>query len=339
VRDGGDEVRLHLFDAPLGGDVAEGVDPAGYCARRIGHHGLAEREPHFFAPTPDRHEPAAAGNALGGLERPPERLGRRPPEGIGLVDAGHPLGGRVPEDDLALAIDGDDAVGDVGQDRLAPLLLLTDALIELGVHAGAGRRRRECQQDLFLLRPPDARAHGVDGEDPLHRPVRADHGHAEVPGVAGREHRVGLTDSSVVTDVGDRPRGTRLHDVADEPGSRRRARTDRLPLPIAYRGAPDHLVALEQPNRGASDLKQLDGGAHSDIEQVVRVELARQLDAGSRKPLGERAGTALALVQLAPLERAAGCTGDVSGQLELLVPEHRLAPEEDDHERETAPAG
>ena len=111
-------------------------------------------------------------------------------------------------------------------------------------------------------------------------------------GVAGREHRVGISDSSVVADVGDRPRGTRLHDVADEPGGRRRARTDRLPLPVSCGGAPDHLVALEQPNRCASCLEQLDGGAHGDVEQVVRVELARQLDAARARAAARASGHA-----------------------------------------------
>ena len=104
--------------------------------------------------------------------------------------------------------------------------------------------------------------------------------------------------------------------------------------PVTGGRAHDHLVALEQPNRGASGLEQLDGGAHGDVEQVVRIELAGELDAGAREPLRERAGAALALVQLAPLERAAGRTGDVARQLELLVAEHRLAAEEDDHEPE-----
>ena len=174
----------------------------------------------------------------------------------------------------------------------------------------------------------------VDGQDALHRAVRADHRNAEVRGVAGREHRVRISDPRVVPDVGDRPRRARLHDVADEPGSRGRARTDRLTLPVTGGRAPDDLVALEQPNRGASGLEQLDGRAYGDVEQVVRVELAGELDAGTRKPLRKRAGTSLALVQLASLERAAGCTRDVARELELLVAEHRLAAEEDDHQRE-----
>ena len=167
------------------------------------------------------------------------------------------------------------------------------------------------------------------------RPVRADHRHAEVAGVAGRKHRVRISNPSVVTDVGDRPRGARLHDVADQPGSRRRARTDRLPLPLTRGCAPYHLVALEQPNRRPACLQQLDGGGHGDVEVIVRVELAGQLDARTREPLRERAGTTLALVQLTPLERAAGCTCDMARQLELLVSEDRLAPKEDDHQRET----
>ena len=112
-----------------------------------------------------------------------------------------------------------------------------------------------------------------------------------------------------------------------------RAPTDST-LPLARGGAPDDLVALEQPNRGAAGLEQLDGRAYGDVEQVVRVELAGELDAGARQPLRKRTGTPLALVQLAPLERAAGCTRDMARELELLVPEHRLAAEEDDHQRE-----
>ena len=212
-------------------------------------------------------------------------------------------------------------------------MLLADALVELGVHARAGGCRRECQQHLFLLRAPDSRPLGVDGQDALHRPVRADHRHAEIRRVAGREHRVRISNPSVLTDIGDGPRRPRLHDVADEPGCRRRARTDRLALPLPGGGAPDHLVALEQPNRGAARLEQLDRGAHGDVEQVVRVELAGELDAGARKPLRKRAGTSLALVQLAPLERAAGRTRDVARELELLVREDLLAAEEDDHQR------
>ena len=168
----------------------------------------------------------------------------------------------------------------------------------------------------------------------MHRPVRPDHRNAEVRGVAGGEHRVRVSDPSVVPDVGDRTCGARLHDVADEPRGRGRARPDRLTFPLAGGGAPDDLVALEQPNRGAAGLEQLDGRAYGDVEQVVRVELTGELDAGPRQPLRKRTGTPLALVQLAPLERAAGGTRDVARELELLVPEHGLAAEEDDHERE-----
>ena len=82
VRDGRDEVGLHLLDAALGGDVAEGVDPPGDRAGGIGHHRLAEREPDLLAAAPDRDEPAAAEDPLSRLERPAERLHRRPSERV-----------------------------------------------------------------------------------------------------------------------------------------------------------------------------------------------------------------------------------------------------------------
>src|SRR5438045_2446213 len=97
-----------------------------------------------------------------------------------LRDAGDLLGGLVPEDDVALAVDGDDAVGDVGEDREAPLLLERDPLVELGVRERGGSVPGERAKRLDLLRPPGARALAVDREDAVQRALRADERHAEV---------------------------------------------------------------------------------------------------------------------------------------------------------------
>ena len=49
--------------------------------------------------------------------------------------------------------------------------------------------------------------------------------------------------------------------------------------------ADDDLVALEHPRRGTVAAEQLDGVPHRPVEDVVRVELARQVAAGPREAL------------------------------------------------------
>ncbi len=90
--------------------------------------------------------------------------------------------------------------------------------------------------------------------------------------------------------------------------------------------------------RGAVRLEQLDRVPDDLVEDVLGIELARELAARLREPLRERPGPALELVQLAALERAPGRTGDVPGQLELLVGEDALAHEEDERQARLGPA-
>ena len=172
----------------------------------------------------------------------------------------------------------------------------------------------------------------VDGEDPLDRLLRADHRHAEIGQVAGGEHRVGLAEAAVGADVRDRAGRAGLDDVADEEAGRRSARADRVVLARAGRGPHDDLVVLEHADRGALGAHELHRVADGLVEHVVGVELAGELAAGPGEPLRQRAGAPLPLVELASLERAAGRAGDALGQRELLVVEHFLAREEDEHE-------
>ena len=102
-------------------------------------------------------------------------------------------------------------------------------------------------------------------------------GTPEIARVARGEHRVGLSDAGVDPDVGDRPCRACLDDVADEPGRRRRAGAERVDLAQARRRTNDDLVALEHPDRGAVGVEQVDGVSHATVEDVVRVELARQV--------------------------------------------------------------
>ena len=72
------------------------------------------------------------------------------------------------------------------------------------------------------------------------------------------------------------------------------------------------------------------------VEHVVGIELAGELPPGPCKPLRQRPGAALALVELASLQGAARRAGDLLGQRELLVVEHLFACEEDEHEPDAA---
>ena len=106
------------------GDVAEREDASGDGAEWIAHHRFAQREPYLFTAAQDRHETLSGrGLPLARLELSLEDLDRRKPNCFLLGDAGDLLGGRVPEHDLAVAIDRDDPVGDVREDRNAPFLL------------------------------------------------------------------------------------------------------------------------------------------------------------------------------------------------------------------------
>ena len=172
VGDVRDELRLHLLDDALGGDVAEGEDAAGHGAGRVAHHGLGQREPDLLAAAPDRDEPFAGRHVLAGLELALQHVARRALERVVPGDAGDALGGRVPEHDLALAVDGDDPVGDVGEDRLAALLLERDALVELGVRERGGGVAGEGRERLDLLLAPGARAAAVDREHAVHARLR-----------------------------------------------------------------------------------------------------------------------------------------------------------------------
>ena len=72
------------------------------------------------------------------------------------------------------------------------------------------------------------------------------------------------------------------------------------------------------------------------VEHVVGIELAGELPAGPCKPLRQRPGATLSLVQLASLQSAARRAGDPLGQRELLVVEHLFGLVEDEHEPDAA---
>src|SRR4029079_15903255 len=101
-------------------------DAARHGPRGVAHHGLGERKPDLLAATVERYEPFARGRVLARLQRALQNLARELTKRVVPGDTGDALGRPVPEHDLALAVDGDDPVGDVGEDRHAALFLERD---------------------------------------------------------------------------------------------------------------------------------------------------------------------------------------------------------------------
>jgi len=236
------------------------------------------------------------------------------------------------EHDLALAVDRDDPVGDVGEDGEAALLLERDALVELGVRERRRRVRRERGQRVDLLGQPGAGLERVDREDAVDRAFRADQRDAEEGAVTRAEDRIGGDVTVVDLDVVDRDRRARLDDVAEQPAGRRRTGTERRLGPGAGAALHDQLVAHQQPNRAGFGAEQRGRLLHHLVEDGRRVELGREQAARSRQLLRERARGALGLEQVAALERATGRVGEMDGKLEVVVGELAGFGEEDEHE-------
>src|SRR2546423_180068 len=128
---------------------------SGSAGRAVSQRGAVLAPPSSPVPAPprpagllatagDRDQALARrGLRLGGLQLPLQNLQRRQTDGLLLRHARDLFGGGVPEDDLAVPVDRDDAVCDVGKDRNAAFLLEGDARIELGVREGGGRVPRK----------------------------------------------------------------------------------------------------------------------------------------------------------------------------------------------------
>ena len=218
VRHGRDEFGLHLLDHQVGRDVAEGEDAARDGPERVCHHRLAQRQPDLLATAHDRHEALSRRSlSFRGLQFPLQDLNRRQPERLFLGYAGDLLGSGIPEDHLPIAVDGDDSVGDVGENRNAAFLLERDARIELRVRKRSRGVRGERKQRLDLLGAPPPRPRRIDGEDAAKGSFRTGQRHAEVGRVPGGENGIRGEQPIVVGCVLDRDGRTRLEDVAGQP--------------------------------------------------------------------------------------------------------------------------
>ena len=249
-------------------------------------------------------------------------------------DAGDPLGGRVPEDDFALAVDGDDPVGDVGQDRDAALLLERDALVELGARERGRRVAGEGRERLDLLLAPGARAAAVDREHALHRSLGADERER-------RRTRRSRRRASGRPAAGAGPRGRRGPRPASATGPRRRrgARSRRRASRARSGRPPPTPAAATSSSPSSSRITAASASSSVGAWRTTSSSTAAgSSSVASSEPVrasccARRAGAPLGLEQLAPLERAAGRAGEVARELEVVVGEAPFLREEDEHER------
>src|SRR4051794_13677147 len=326
------EVGLHLLDEAVRGDVAEGEDPAGDLTAGVAHDGLGEREGELAPATPDRHLAVALRRAVVRLELALEELRRLAAERLGRADAGDPLRGTVPEDDGAFAVDGDDPVGDVREDRVVALLLDGDALVELCVRERGRGVGGQGDERLDLLLAPRAGAPGVDGEHTAQDALRPEERHAEERTLPAPEQGGGGARAIVGRRVAERGGGARLDAPPEEPGERGAARRERHRTRLAGRRDDDELGLLQEVDRARVRTHEGRRLARDLVQHRGGVELARERAAGLRELLRERAGGALRLEEAAALKGSAGSLDEVARQLEILVHERPRLLEEDEDE-------
>ena len=305
LRHGRDELGLHLLHEPVGRDVAEGVDPPRDGARRVAHDRLRHRQPDLVPASDDRDETVARGEVALALQAPAEHLLRRPRERLGGGDVGDLLRGAVPEHDLAVAVDGHDPVGDVGEDREAALLLDRHALVELGVLQRRGRARGQRGERLDLVDAPRPRLGVVERQHAEHRALGADERDRGVRAHALTQDRVGRGVALVRPGVLERERRPRLGHVPDEPARQRRAvAEEEVGLGQALDRGEDELVVLDEADRRRVHADERHGLAHDLVEHRRRVELGREHRGRAGELLRQRAGAALVFEDEAPLERS-----------------------------------
>ena len=92
VRDGRDEIGLHLLDAPLSGHVAEREDAACNRPRRVAHDRLGQRQPSFVGTAPDRDQALSGQSFRAGGEVALDHVDRRPSQSRDRRDSRDLLG-------------------------------------------------------------------------------------------------------------------------------------------------------------------------------------------------------------------------------------------------------
>ena len=153
------------------------------------------------------------------------------------------------------------------------------------------------------------------------------HGHAR--GRAPLEQVVAAGEAGLLAHVRDGERLPRLRDGARDGGPRAGGGAEQALRPGPRRGADDELLALEDPDHGGVGPEQVGRLPGHVAEHDDGVEAGGEQGADMRDVLRERARAALALEQLAALERAARGAAQVLGEPDVLVGERPAAAEED----------
>ncbi len=130
--------------------------------------------------------------------------------------------------------------------------------------------------------------------------------------------------------VADRLRGPGLDDRAREAGRRAQGRACEALRPGAVGRAHNEVVAVDKADDRGVRVQQARRLSRDLLEHDRGIEARPEERPEPREPLRERARAALALEELAPLERALRGVADVPGEKHVLVGERALAVEEDD---------
>src|SRR5581483_11371653 len=121
------------------------------------------------------------------------------------------------------------------------------------------------------------------------------------------------------------------HDVAREPRAGRAACPDRSLRLRSARCAHTQLAVVEDADRAGVCAEQALSLLDHFVEDGLRIELGGEQASRPCQLLGERAGAALRLVQLAALERAARRASEMLSELEVVLAERvRLLKEDGD---------
>ena len=223
-----------------------------------------------------RRRECRARDAVGVAELAAQELAELAPEHPPRAHARDALGGRVPARDAVVGVGRHDRVGDLGEDRLARVLLLRDALVQERVAQRHRRRAGQGGEAVDLVGAEAARGARVHGEHALDLAVRCLHGHPEV----GRESRVAhdriVRQARVGRQVGYRHRCRSREGLGGDRIARERAAVREQIGGIAEHGARDQLAALEQAKGACVGLEQV-GGLRDDLTQHgARLEIGRE---------------------------------------------------------------
>ena len=276
-----------------------------------------------------RRRPSRSG-ARAGAPRAP--CGRAPPR----RDAGDPLGGRVPEDDPLVAVDGDDPVGDVREDGDAALALERDLLVELGLREGDRSVRRRARR--APRSPPPATSAAGARRQPARRGARPRRRRA-----ARRGRRRSRARAAARPRAADRLRLTSSRRQRRTRSGHRRRRAGDRPASRALDLRPRRLRAAarrraRRRRAAGSTRRRRRSSAGACSTTSSRTAAGSSSPAKQRRRCwasccGEQPRAALDLVELAALERALARRGELAGEVELVVGEVVRLAEEDEGKR------